>query len=204
MKKSIMLPLLALIISLPVDAALYRWVDASGKVHYGDKIPPTVAQNGHTKLNKNGTAKEQVDSAEKRKLKSIELKKEKARKEALKEAREIEALRDLRDKQLLSMFSNVGELKTVYNNKIALADDSISVLKSRHEKLSAKLEEYEARHERMVNPVDKRKLGIKVEEILFNLNIYQQAITDNLIERRDLQERFKNELARYVELTPQK
>lgn len=202
MKYSILLPLLIMTLSLPVEAALYRWVDANGKVHYGDKIPPQVAQNGHTKLNKNGTTKEQVASAEVRKQQMLELKKEKARQIELKKQRKIQLLREMRDAQLLSMFSSTAELKKVYKNKIELADDSIRVLKARHKKLSDKLEVIEARHERLVNPAHKRQLGMKIEDMLDNLHIYQQAITENLIERRDLEERFETDLVRYIELSP--
>ena len=201
MKNSILLPLLTLLITIPVESALYRWVDASGKVHYGDKIPPKVAQNGHTKLNKNGTTKEKVSSAASRKAKLLELKEEKERQKALKAAKKIQDIREMHDMQLLSMFSNVQELKRVYGNKIELSDDSINVLKARHKKLSDKLEAVEARHERMVNPADKRKLGMKIEDMLDNLHIYQQAITENLIERGELVDRFEKDLKRFEELT---
>jgi len=201
MKKSILLPLLALLISVPVEAALYRWVDAGGKVHYSDKLPPKVAQNGHTKLNKNGTTKEKVASAAARKAKLLELKKERARQKALKAAKKLEDLQEMHDTQLLSMFSNLEELKSVYKNKMGISDDSIKVLKVRHRKLSDKLEKIEARHERVVNPADKRKLGMKIEDMLDNLHIYQQAITENLIERGKLEDRYEKDRARFVEIT---
>ena len=82
------------------------------------------------------------------------------------------------------------------------ASDIITVLKTRHRNLSEKIEDVEARHERLLNLTGKRKLGMKIEDMLDNLNIYQQAITENLIERRDLEERFENDLKRYIELTP--
>ena len=194
------MPLLMLF-SLSAEAALYRWVDANGKVHYSDKVPPKVAQNGHTKLNKNGTTREKVDSAEVRKQKELALKQEKVRKKELARAKKLEALQELHDTQLLSMFSDVGELKNVYTNKMDLADDSIRVLKLRHKRLSNRLEAVEARHERVVNPADKRKLGMKIEDMLDNLHIYQQAITENLVERGELEDRFERDLARFKELT---
>jgi len=201
MKKSILLPLLALLISVPVEAALYRWVDAGGKVHYSDKLPPKVAQNGHTKLNKNGTTKEKVASAAARKAELLELKKERARQKALKAAKKLEDLQEMHDTQLLSMFSNLDELKSVYKNKMGISDDSIKVLKVRHRKLSDKLEKIEARHERVVNPADKRKLSMKIEDMLDNLHIYQQAITENLIERGKLEDRYEKDRARFIEIT---
>ena len=89
----------------------------------------------------------------------------------------------------------------MYASKIELSDSSINVLKARHKKLSDKLESVEARHERMVNPADKRKLGMKIEDMLDNLHIYQQAITENLIERGELEDRFEKDLKRFKELT---
>jgi len=201
MKKSTLLPLLILLFTIPVESALYRWVDASGKVYYGDRVPPKVAQNGHTKLNKNGTTKEKIESAKARKQKLLALKKEKERQKALKAAKKLEDLQEMQDTQLLSIFSSIEELKSVYHNKIEMAVSSIKVLKARHKKLSDKLEAVEARHERMVNPADKRKLGMKIEDMLDNLHIYQQAITENLIEKGDLKERFAKDLARYKEIS---
>ncbi|MGB1310472.1 MAG: DUF4124 domain-containing protein [Leucothrix sp.] len=201
MKKPTLFILLSLLISIPVESALYRWVDDNGKVHYGDKVPPKVAQNGHTKLNKNGTVKEKVDSADARKQKLLSLRQERIRQKALKEAKRKEDLQEMHDTQLMSMFSNIEELKNVYHSKMEMADESIKVLKARHKRLSNKLELFEARHERMLSPADKRKLGMKIEDMLDNLHIYQQAITENLIERDDLEERFDKDLARYKKIT---
>ena len=201
MKNSSLLSLLILALSLPVNAALYRWVDGGGKVHYSDKIPPKDAQNGHTKLRKNGTTKEKIGSVKIRKRKLLELKEEKKHQKARAKIKKIEALQEMRDLQLLSMFGNVEELKSVYSSKISLAEESIILLKMRHKKLSNKLEKVEARYEWMVNPADKRKLGMKIEDMLDNLQIYQQAITENLIESGKLDERFERDLARFKEIT---
>jgi len=192
---------MVLLASAPVESGLYRWVDSTGKVHYSDKIPPKVAQNGHTKLNKNGTTKEKVESAEIRKRKILEIKKEKQRMEALKAAKKKEDLQEMQDTQLLSMFSSVEELESVYKNKLEMADAAVKVLKTRHKKLSDKLEKVEARQERMVNPADKRKLSLRIQDMLDNLQIYQQAITENLIGRGDLEDRFEKDLTRYKEIT---
>ncbi len=36
---------LALILCLPIHAEVYRWTDANGKVHFGDKKPAEAAEN---------------------------------------------------------------------------------------------------------------------------------------------------------------
>ena len=38
----------------PVQAALYRWIDEEGYVHYSDVIPPASVRQGHTELRKDG------------------------------------------------------------------------------------------------------------------------------------------------------
>jgi len=201
MKICYFLPLLCLALSIPAYSGLYRWVDESGKVHYGDRIPPIFAQQGHVKLNKNGTTKEKVESAEVRKIKIEQLKHEKARQARLKQQKQAADLQEMRDTQLLSMFSSADELIRVYESKLEMTDGSIKILKARHKKLSKKLEALENRHEKMLNPNDKNKVGMKIEDILDNLHIYQQAITDNLIERSKIEERYEVDLARYKLLT---
>ena len=83
MKTHYLLVILTLIWSTAVYSGLYRWVDEAGKVHYGDRIPPAYAQNGHTKLYKNGLTKERVESAVARKKKIEDVKREKERQKQL-------------------------------------------------------------------------------------------------------------------------
>ena len=40
-----LLALFILLVSLPVHAEVYRWTDANGKVHFGDKRPDAKAEN---------------------------------------------------------------------------------------------------------------------------------------------------------------
>lgn len=203
MKILYLITVLTLAWSMSVDAGLYRWVDENGKVHYGDRIPPAYAQNGHVKLRKNGLTEERVESVEERKKKIEAVKAEKALEELRKVKQHEADLQEMRDTQLRSMFSNVEELEAVYQSKLEMADGGIAILQSRHAKLSESLEKLEARHERIVNPNDKNKLGMKIEDILDNLHIYQQAITDNQIERTKIEERYKHDLVRFILLTTQ-
>lgn len=201
MKTHYSLVLLAFVWSTAVYSGLYRWVDEHGKVHYGDRIPPAYAQNGHVKLHKSGLMKEKVESAAARKeriekaARDIEIQKK------LKEEQHEADLQEMRDTQLRSMFSSLEELEMVYQSKLEMADGGIAILQARHKKLSESLEKLEARHERMLNPNDKNLLGMKIDDILDNLHIYQQAITDNQIERTKIEERFKKDLLRYTQLT---
>lgn len=43
-----------LLIAGPAQAAMYRWVDSSGGVHYSDTLPPNYQKSGAAELNKHG------------------------------------------------------------------------------------------------------------------------------------------------------
>ncbi|OOY65662.1 hypothetical protein BOW13_09980 [Solemya velum gill symbiont] len=49
-----LITVLSLAIASQLHAGLYRWVDANGKVHYSDSMPPEVALKGTDVLNKQG------------------------------------------------------------------------------------------------------------------------------------------------------
>lgn len=203
MKTHYSIVLLTLLWSTAVYSGLYRWVDEHGKVHYGDRIPPAYAQNGHVKLHKSGMTKEKVESASARKKRVADAVRDKELQKKLKEEQHEADLQEMRDTQLRSMFSSLEELEMVYQSKLEMADGGIAILQARHQRLSESLEKIEARHERIVNPNDKNKLGMKIDDILDNLHIYQQAITDNQIERTKIVERFKKDMLRYIQLTSQ-
>lgn len=195
---------LVLFTSMSAHSGLYRWVDESGKVYYSDVIPPKVAQNGHTKLRQNGMVAETIESAEarKRKIKLEQIKKERDAIE--KEEQTRKDLQEMRDTQLLAMFASTEELVKIYESKLEMTDGSVAILKTRHKKLSEKLSDVEARYERMVNPNTKNILGIKIDTILDDLHVYQQAITENLIEKTKIKKQYKNDLERFEYLTAMK
>lgn len=43
--------------------SFYRWTDAEGKVHYGDRLPPEQAQTGGIKFNASGARKQVLEGA---------------------------------------------------------------------------------------------------------------------------------------------
>lgn len=43
-------------------AAMYRWVDSNGRVHYGDTLPPTYQKSGAAEMNKQGTVIKRTQS----------------------------------------------------------------------------------------------------------------------------------------------
>lgn len=185
---------------LPVEAAYYRWTDDNGKTHYSYSVPASKSQLGHVVISKQGIETEKVISAKKkRQLKELAdlraLKKQEADKE-----NKIKEFQEAEDNLLLSVFSSKKELIKAYDSKLQLAQVTIDLLKGRHKKQSIKLEVLEQKHERMVDIKHKQALEKQIDVVLDNLKIYQQAITENLIEKDKVKGEFEITLARFQKL----
>jgi len=185
---------------LPTHAGLYRWVDDNGKVHYSDKVPQARSQHGHTILNENGTKKEEILSAKKRKEINDAKSLQKSQKIEQIEKDKKQALADLRDSKLLNMYTTTDELKKIYVSKFEMTDELINLLKARHKFKTNKLDKLESRFEVMKNPQSKEVMGKKIDDLLDSLKIYQQAITENYVEKEKLKKEFKINLERFSEL----
>ncbi len=186
-----------LLLSCSVHAGLYRWVDDKGNVFYSDKIPPMAAKHGHIELNARGLRKNKQLSL----MRVQEL--EAMRQQRIKEYKEQEiknkekALKKMQDEQLLAIYSTREELINVFKSKIKMSKVATALLKERHKRLSERLAKAEINHEKMKNPAFKQTMLKKIDDMLDGLKVYQQAITENIIELDKLEKRFKTDLGRF-------
>ncbi|MBM5812485.1 MAG: DUF4124 domain-containing protein [Gammaproteobacteria bacterium] len=125
---------------------LYRWVDKTGQVHYGDTIPPEYANQDREVLNQRGVAV----GREQGEVTAEEAKAQEAAARAEREARE----RQRRDRMLLSSYQSVQEIEVLRDRRIELVDSQLTIqeqslanLRKRH----ADLEKQAARYQ----PVNK-------------------------------------------------
>lgn len=188
----------------PADAAYYRWTDENGKTHYSYSVPADKARLGHVELDKQGIKQKVVISAKRKKqLKEIaEIRKEKQKQADIDSKKK--KFQDAEDSLLLSVFSNEDELVKAYDTKLQLAQVTIDLLKGRHKKQSEKLEVLEQRYERMVDITHKQLMEKQIDVVLDNLKIYQQAITENLIEKDKVSGEYEDTLARFKNLLNRK
>ena len=116
-----LVPLLLLVLAAGPAAAqkLYRWVDESGQVHYGDKIPPQYADQDRDVLNQRGVAVGHEEGTETPEEARARLEQEKAAK-ALEE-------RAQRDRMLLQTYQNVDEIEMLRERRIDLIDSQIII-----------------------------------------------------------------------------
>ncbi len=192
--------ILPLCFCLPLNAAYYRWTDDAGTTHYSYSVPASESQLGHVVISKQGIETKKVISAEKkRQMKELANLRAMKKKKADEENR-IKEFQAAEDNLLLSVFSTEKELVKAYKSKLELAQVTIDLLKGRHKKQSIKLEMLEQKYERMVDIKHKQALEKQIDVVLDNLKIYQQAITENLIEKDKVRNEFEVTLARFQKL----
>ena len=200
MKKISIVTISLLLLSCSAFGDLYRWVDEKGNVFYSDKIPPKATKHGYIELNQHGLhTKSKLSLARLKELDAIKKQREQERQEK-KRKEKIEKLKKMQDEQLLAIYSTRDELINVFNTKIKMATATIKILKDRHKKLSDRLAKTEIKHEKMKNLVFKQIITKKIDQMLDGLKVYQQAITENLVEQHKLEKRFKIDPKRYDKL----
>lgn len=115
----------ALVLSLLSAPALaqklYRWVDAEGKVHYTDTLPPEAVNQARDEISRSGTTVNRVDRAltpEERAAKEAE-EAEAARAAAIK------AEQDKMDAVLMGSYATEADLERAYRERFDLLDQSL-------------------------------------------------------------------------------
>lgn len=110
------------LLSAPAPAQkLYRWVDAEGKVHYTDTLPPEAVNQARDEISRSGTTVGRVDRAltpEERAAREAE-EAEAARLAAIK------AEQDKMDAVLMGSYATEADLERAYRERFDLLDQSL-------------------------------------------------------------------------------
>ena len=196
--------LIALILFLTssvAQASLYRWVDESGKVHFSDKVPPSMAQKGHTSLSKNGVKSERTISSEELKLKKQQEQKEIELEEVKSEEKLAEEEQKRLDDQLLATYENREEIISAFRKKISLIDQSIGILSARDESLSQKLVRLSKQRKSTKEEMSRLTLSMQIDNTHESLQEYRKAITVNESDRGEMLGQYRQTLTRFDKLT---
>jgi len=123
--------------SSQVAPNLFKWTDESGKVHYGDHVPPEYAKQERKILNEQGVEKKTLEAA-----KTPEQIAEAERLAAAqKEQERIAAEQASHDRMLLATFTNEDDMVMTRDGKIAAVDGQLRVTRDRIDKLELNLAE---------------------------------------------------------------
>ena len=194
---------------IPAEAAkLYKWIDEDGQIRYSDRLTVDQAKQKHHTLTPDGRLLETKEAA----IPPEQLKRERAeRKRLQEEARlqaEIEArqkaIRDHHDNVLLMTFSNENEILEAKDERVAVIESVIKLLRKNIKNEQAKLDRLEQRAYQQYIEKDLVVPGGLAQNIEYFaekiLNI-QQQLALKLDERDRVKQQYANDLLRYRELT---
>ncbi len=185
------------------QASMYRWVDEAGKVHFSDKVPPAMAQKGHTSLSKNGLASEQISSAEDlRKKHAEEMEKREAHAE-MTEAQALEEAQRKKDEQLMATYTSREEIIAAYNKKLSLIDQSFGILTARDESLTQKVLSLKRQYKSTKDQLTRDNLRMQVTNAQGSLADYRKAAAENRAEREVISSEYRENLIRFDQLAKQ-
>lgn len=133
----------ALVIALlvgaaPAHAALYRWVDSNGRVHYGDTLPPTYQKSGAVELNKQGVTVRRTESEAERRATAA------ARAEAERKKREADEQARL-DRALTSTYTSEAEIDLARDRALEHHQLAIQSAQLRLKQVAANIQDLAAR-----------------------------------------------------------
>lgn len=177
---------------------LYKWVDDKGEVHYGDKIPPEYAQQGHTELNKQGVTVKTTEGVKTEAQLAEEQRKQQAAADEKRRADEQAA----RDKVLLNTYASETDITQTRDRKLAALDGEIVMNTGYSEKLKKHLEDLRKEagvFERQGKPV-LEKLQKDIRETRAQDEKYSAFIKAKLAEQDTIKRQAGADLQRFREL----
>lgn len=205
MKKFLVLALIAALLpASPAMARLYKWVDADGKVHYSDRVPPEAASQGREELSHRGVTVNTVPrpktaeelEAERRALQQAE---------AERRAREeIERRQAEQDRILRLTYTSVGEIERARDDRLTATDARIKVTQDRLAKLQEQIEKAQkqaAQAERSGRPTEQHHT--RVAKLREQIADYEAFIRERREERARIEAKFNADIERFKELQAQ-
>jgi len=189
------------LLSLPAEAELKKWIDKSGQVHYGDKIPTQYLRKEHQIINKEGVVVENVPAAkteeqllqEKRQQRIDKIKAEKKRQQ------------DFKDRVLLDTYTTERDLMKARNERLStftsLIDLTGTIIKSNEEQLERLLKR-KAEFERFQKELP---VHMKAQEDILRQQIIDNKgyVKDQKKERKKIEVKFQKDLQRFLYLKQQ-
>ena len=190
----------ALLVSTPALHAgkLYKWIDESGQVRYGDRVPPEYAKRRNETLNSQGIVVE-TKAAQKTKEQLAEEQRAAAL-QAAQERREREQAH--KDRILLDTFTNEDEMILTRDGKLEAIEAVIRVTKGRIEKLRHRLSDLTRRAanlERAGQPVAP-ELSDQISESRSQIRHNLEYIENRKQEQHAIREKFEHDIKRFREL----
>ena len=177
---------------------LYKWVDDSGQIRYGDRIPPQYAKKKNETLSNQGIV---VDTkAAEKTAQQIAKEERKAALEAERKRIRIEAAR--KDSILLDTFTNEDEMIMTRDGKIEAIEAVIRVTNNRTEKNKQRLAGMKLRAANMERSgkAVPTKLLREISDTRNLIKSNSKYVANRVVEQRRIREKFEADINRFREL----
>jgi hypothetical protein len=186
--KAVMTLTLALMLTNPVAAEMYRWVDDRGNVYYTDRIPPDRINTDRTIINKHGIEVETIspDRPEDIARKQLQEKLASARQELLKR-------RESEDSNLLQQYRSEEEIQEKRKQHVRTFDIQIHGVESNIKRIRHKLIALQTEID------ERQQKGMKAEEgKLQALSQMHEKVTRETERVQSLEERKQEVIEEYI------
>lgn len=120
---AIALAVLLAVISARAHAALYKWTDAHGEVHYSDKLPVEAVNGATTQLNRQGITVHKTDAV--RPVAQQPVPRSESEEQQLREAERAKVLAARRDRALIESYASEAEIDLAKSRAVATIDGQV-------------------------------------------------------------------------------
>lgn len=180
------------------QAAMYRWVDGNGRVHYSDTPPPTYQKSGGAELNKQGLVIKRTQSEAERRAEAERL--EEQKRLQLEQQKQLQ-----RDRALTQTYTSEAEIDLARDRALEHHKLAIKGAQIRAEVVDKNIAELRARIARVEQSGRKAGSGLtdplaQAERERLEL---KRIILSNEEAMQQVREKYEADKLRYRELTGQ-
>lgn len=190
--------------AVDAEPRLYKWVDDDGNVHYSDSVPPEEAQARRERevKSESGTTREILRPPPTREELS-------AREQARREAERAERLRreqEKADRDLLLTFQSVEEMQRARDNRLAVLEGQIGLIRQRLRSQAERLERArrEAARQERITDGDPAPYYQRIEQLEARRSESERAIAGKRSEQEDIRTEFARDIERFRRLTEER
>ena len=198
MIRAVLLTFSLLCYSTMVSAALYKWVDEKGNIHYTSTPPPESAVHDREVIGKQGrvikTIRGQMTPEEKAAYEQRLLEEERAAKE--------KADREEYDRRLMLTYSSLYDLEKTREQRVSTQDELIEAFKQTRNQAGEEYDELlsQAILEERQGKVPSEQLKAQMRSAKREFEGAEEELAAATQERQELVQRFDKELSRFKEL----
>lgn len=191
--------IIALGLAFPAQAAMYKWVDAQGRTHYGDALPPQAAGRANEILDKQAQTIKQNAGA----LSQAQRDKKSAEQARLHKELQVKTERQRRDTALLNTYTAPSEIDLARDRNLEQATLALNGSLARRAQLLARQKQLDQQAASVV--AGKRPVPAHIADMrnanARELSLLEQGINQKRLEMANTRARFDADRARFIELS---